>query len=560
LPHNWRRIAQILSFKDKFIVSVLLLVIATSLIGWLGYIYVSLTVPIPKSGGEYTEGLVGQPLYVNPLLSQTSEADSDLAQLIYSGLFRYDKDGQVVPELAESVEVSEDQRTYTVHLKKDLKWQDGAPLTASDVIFTINILQDQTYKSPLRQNWQGVDISQSDDSTIVFGLKNAYIGFMDNLTLGILPKHVWENISPEKFALAEYNLHPIGSGPYEVSTFQKDSGGNILTYKLVANKKYAGKIPYISKLTFNFYPDEEAMINAYNKKEVMGISNVEPDKIGNLKAAKSTQLHEIAIPRYFALFFNQTKSSVLADDNVRKALSLSIDRNEIVSEILGGKGTALASPFLPQMKEFDQELSTKSDLEQAKKILDDAGWKLEDGSSVRKKGGNELRFQIVTADWPELSKTAEVIKNQLSQIGVVVDIQALAISDLQQNYIRTREYDSLLFGQVISFNPDLYSFWHSSQKRDPGLNLAVFENSDVDKLLEDVRKEPNEQTRIEQYKQLQQILLSDKNNPAIFLYSPFYVYPTSSTVKGIDAEKINGPSQRFVDINEWYVKTSRKFK
>lgn len=537
----------------------LLLVISTSLIGWVGYIYVSLTVPIPKSGGEYTEGLVGQPLYINPLLSQTSEADSDLAQLIYSGLFKYDKNGQVVPDLAESVEISEDQRTYTVYLKKDLKWQDGAPLTASDVLFTINILQDQTYKSPLRQNWQGVEISQLDENTVVFGLKNAYTGFMDNLTLGILPKHIWENISPEKFALAEYNLNPIGSGPYEVSTFQKNSSGDILTYKLIANKKYSGKIPYISKLTFNFYPDEEAMTNAYNKKEVMGISSIEPDKIGNLKAAKSTQLYEIAIPRYFALFFNQTKSSVLADDNVRKALNLSIDRKKIVDEILGGKGTALVSPFLPQMKEYDQELSINSDLEQAKKILDEAGWK-QDGSEIRKKGDNELRFQIITADWPELSKTAEVIKQQLAQIGVAVDIQALAISDLQQNYIRTREYDSLLFGQVISFNPDLYSFWHSSQKRDPGLNLAVFENSDADKLLEDVRKEPNEQTRIEQYKQLQQILLSDKNNPAVFLYSPFYVYPTTTSVKGIDVEKINNPSQRFVDVNEWYVKTSRKFK
>lgn len=538
----------------------LITLIVVFLVGWLLFLYTSFTVTVPKNGGEYTEGVIGQPLYVNPLLSQTSEADSDLTQLVYSGLFKNNTEGIVVSDLAKDFSVSDDQKIYTIHLKDALKWQDGIPLTAEDVLFTINILQDQAYKSPLRQNWQGIDIIEIDNNTIEFNLKNPYSGFLENLTVGILPKHIWENISPEKFALAEYNLHPIGSGPYAFSAMQKDSGGNILTYKLVSNKYYYGKLPYISKFTFNFYPDEDSMITAYNKKEVMGISSIEPGKISSLKNMKSTQIHEFAIPRYFALFMNQTKSPVIADDNVRRALSMATDRNQFVNEVLKGKGVLLTSPFLPQMKEYESNIDSKLDLEGAKKILEENGWKKEEESTILKKGNLEFKFEIVTADWPELKQTAELLKNQWEKVGAKIDIKVLAISDLQQNYIRTRDYDSLLFGQVISFTPDLYSFWHSSQKKDPGLNLAVFESKEVDKLLEDVRQEAAEEARIEDYKQIQREFAKNENMPATFLYSPYYIYPTNNTLQGVSSKNINNPSQRFSDVNEWFVKTSRILK
>jgi len=559
-PHNWRAIAKMLNFKEKLVVTVLVAVIIVSFVGWLSYIYMSSTKAVPKTGGEYTEGVTGQPLYVNPLLSQTSEADSDLTQLVYSGLFKYDTQGNTAADLAQSVDVSDDQRTYTVHMRNNLKWQDGIDLTASDVLFTVSIVQDQAYKSPLRQNWQGVDASLADDNTVVFTLKNPYVGFIDNLTMGILPKHIWENISPEKFALAQYNINPIGSGPFAYASLQKDSAGNILSYVLVANKYYYDKLPYISKLAFNFYPDEDSAIAAYNKKEVMGISSVDPEKIATLKNIKSTDIHQFAIPRYFALFLNQTKSAVLADDNVRTALSMGVDREAIIKEILKGKGVPITSPLIPAMKEYESTGSTTADVEGAKKLLDDNGWKLADGASIRKKGSTDLSFEIVTADWPQLIKTAELLKSQWALLGVNVDIKPVAISDLQQNYVRTRDYDSLLFGQVISFNPDLYSFWHSSQKKDPGLNLAVFDNADADKILESVRQQPNQDNRIAQYKQLQELFAQPKNMPATFLYSPYYLYPTSNSVHGINVSNINTPSQRFADVNQWYVETSRVWK
>lgn len=557
-PHNWAAIGKILTFRDKLIVALLSLSIAASFLVLVSHVYLSNTKEIPKIGGEYIEGIIGQPLYINPLLSQTSEADSDLSQLVYSGLFIYDNDGKVVPDLAQSYETSEDKRTYTVHLRNDVFWHDGEKFTANDVYFTVTALLDPMYKSPLRQNWQGVSVTVVDEYTVQFELKNPYAGFLDSLTLGMLPKHIWENIAPEKFALADYNLRPIGTGPYMFSDFQKDSNGTILTYKLVADKKnYAGE-SYISRMTFNFYEDEDTLLAAYNKKEVMGMSSIVPDRLGEIKNSKSTNVHELAIPRYFSLFFNETKNASLADDSVRSALIASVNRKEIIDAVLSGKAMPVYGPIFPSMNGYREpgEIAEYR-LEQANKMLDDAGWKKEE-NGIRKKGNTEIKFEIVTTDWPELAKTADILKSQWEKIGASVEVKVLTISDLQQNYIRPREYDALLFGQAISFIPDLYPYWHSSQKRDPGLNLALFDNAEMDKLLEDVRVESDENKNAELNKKIQELIA--KENPAIFLYSPTYLYPTSTALKGNETQNITLPSQRFDNVRQWYVKTKRVLK
>jgi peptide/nickel transport system substrate-binding protein len=419
-------------------------------------------------------------------------------------------------------------------------------------------LQDPAYKSPLRQSWQGVEVSQLDDYTLVFALKNPYIGFLDNLTVGLLPKHIWENIAPEKFALAEYNLHPVGSGPFMFADFQKDSEGTILTYQLVAFKDYYDSVPYIGKMVFNFYLDDDALVDAYNKKEIMAMRSIAPEKVDTLKNIKSTNMRQLVIPRYFAVFFNQTKNVALASDEVRKALELGVDRKEIIETILHGNGLSLSSPFFPGMSGYGDAPRDRADIQGANKILDDAGWKLDQDDNVRKKNGTEFSFELVTTDWPELNQTADLLAKQWQKVGAKVSVKVLTVSDLQQNYIRTREYDSLLFGQAISFNPDLYSFWHSNEKRDPGLNLSLFDNKDADGLLENIRQESDESKRSEEYVQFREIL--DKENPAVFLYGPYYLYPTNTVLGGMETKNINTPSERFVDVNKWFVKTKRILK
>jgi peptide/nickel transport system substrate-binding protein len=491
-------------------------------------------------------------------LSSSNNADDDIAQTIYSSLFKYNDQGIIINDIVENYTISEEKTQYTINLRKDIVWHDGEKLTASDVLFTINTIADPAYKSPLRSNWQGIETSSDDDYTINFKIKTPYIGFLNNLTFGILPKHLWESIGPEKFSLTSLNLEPIGSGPYKYNSLQKDSNGNILSYKIVANPNYFAGKPYISKITFNFYSDDDAIIAAYNKKEIMGISNISPNKINEIKLQQSTNTHKFNIPRYFAVFFNQNKSVTLAHDEVRKALAYATDRQEIIATVLNGNGRPVYSPILPDMLGYDESIEKMEfNLDKANNILDEEKWKKnEDG--FRQKDNIKLELNLVTTDWAELSQTAEILKSQWEKIGIKVTINNLSISDIQQNYIRPREYDALLFGQVLGADPDPYSFWHSSQKRDPGLNLSLFGDSDTDKLIEGGRIEFDDEKRTQLYNDFQRKLLSEI--PAIFLYSPDYVYPVNKRVQGLGVKNLVLPSERFSNIEKWYIETKRIWK
>ncbi len=523
---------------------------------WFLQLFFNFTKEIPKNGGEYREGIIGQPMYINPLLSQTSKADSDLVQLIYSGLMKYDSQGNLEKDLARDYEVSEDKKTYTFYLRQNILWHDGESLTAADVVFTFNILKDPQYKSPLRLNWQGVEVEQVDDFTIVFRLKNAYFGFLNNLTTGILPKHIWENVSAERFMLSEYNLKPIGSGPYRFISLQKNSGEEFAFCKLKAFASFYDSQPYITDFILNFYPDHESMLAAYNKKEIDGIRSLPSDFLEQIKLSKSTRIYEINIPRFFAVYINENKNVALASQSVREALAYATDRVQILEEVLQGKGVAIFSPVLPSMKEYENEISRyEYDPEKAKAILEEAGWKVDEETGIRKKGETKLEFEILTIDSTEMVKTSELIRDQWKVIGAKVETRVVSPVDLQQNYIKHRDYSALLFGQETSFSPDLYFFWHSSQRKDPGLNIGNFEDKKADELLEKSREEIDEAKRIEYYKEFQRIITT--KIPAIFLYSPKYLYLVNQKVKGISAENINSAEWRFVGVNKWYIKTKR---
>ncbi|MGK2848652.1 MAG: ABC transporter substrate-binding protein [Minisyncoccota bacterium] len=550
-----RRLFQALRTRDKILVLFFLVLGIGSLVFWMGALYVTSTVSVPKAGGEYIEGIVAQPRYINPILSQTSGADADLSRLIYSSLFAYDTHGALLPSIAQEYTTTDEGKLYTVTLRQGIKWHDGQELTADDVVYTIKAIQDPVYRSPLRTSWLSVDVASLDRYTVTFSLKKSYVRFLDNLTVGILPKHIWENISPENFLLADYNLTPIGSGPYYFFDSEKDSNGNMLSYKLRSFEQYFEGAPYITRVTFHFYPDEPALIDAYERKEIMGMGSVSAGSLQNLEFRKSTHIYEIAIPRLFGVFFNVTKSVALADDTVREALNDATDRERIVHEILFDRGQPAYSSSLPFMQGYDANDPKRSfNLDRANTLLDDKDWKRGD-DGVRFKNGTALEVEIMVPDWPELLKTAEALKIQWEQIGARVTVQSLSASELQRDVIRPREYSALLFGEAAMLYPDPYSFWHSSQKNDPGLNLALFDNKEADDILMTLREELNAEQWQKQYQKFQDILY--KENPAVFLYSPSYLYVMNNSVKGVDVQSINAPSFRLSHIKDWYINTKR---
>lgn len=535
---------------------VLLSIVVSGFLVWMVIIFLSLTKPVPTNGGVYTEGIVGEPTHINPVLSQSTEADADLAELVYSSLFSYDDAGKIRESLAEGYELVDDGKKYIVKIKQGVKWHDGRTLTADDVVFTFQTIQDPSYKSLLRANWQGVEVSKGDDFTVIFTLKKAYFDFLENLTVGILPKHVWEGISPEKFALTDINLNPIGSGPFRVEGFKKNSNGTILSYELRPFPSYFEGAPFLQKMVFYFYKSEDDLLAAYNRREILGMSNISPERLSQVSENRQpAAIRALTQPRVFAVFLNEKKNAALAEESVRRALALATDREAIVREVLSGHGEASYSLFSPQMSAYSNAGEAYAfHPEEAVRILEEAGWKVND-EGVREKDGVRLEFEIATPNWAELVKTAHVVENEWNQVGARVTVRVMEnVSDALRT-IRSREYAALLYGLAMTFDPDPYSFWHSSQTGEFESNFAMFADKRADELLSDARETLDAGARIDMYREFQDILA--KKMPAVFLYSPQYLYVQKNDLHGFTVQSVNTPASRFQDASRWYMNTKR---
>lgn len=546
---------QVLSKNERYAIIALLLVATISLIATPVSVYYHGTVEGPAYGGAWSEAIVGTPVHINPLLLQANDADSDIVSVMYAGLLRYGTNAKLVPNLAESYTISDDGLRYTFKLKPHLTWHDGEPLTSEDVAFTILTAQNADYASTQRLNWQGVEVETPDHFTITFTLKNRYAQFIGNTTLGILPKHVWENVKASNFALSENNVKPIGAGPYAFSKIRRDERGGIGSMEVTAFDGYAGGKPFIDHLTFRFYESEQGAIEAYNRGDVEGLGFVSSEYLDSLRSKNSLAIHRLRLPRYFALFFNQNKSKALSDKQVRFALHHATDRQAILDTVLHGTGTTVENPFLPGIIDIpDTAMKYPPDQEKARQLLDSAGWKiLPDG--IRMKDNEKLEVEITTSEWPELQAVAQELQRQWNTLGIMISIKTLSIPDVQQA-IKDRDYQALLFGEVLGLDPDPFSFWHSSQKKDPGLNLALYDNSEADKLLENGRQTMDALKRRDQYEQLQKIISADA--PALFLYSPDYLYVQPKKIKNNLLNIIATPANRFDTVHEWYIDTKRK--
>ena len=561
--YQWKQLPSLFSDKERcFILGFGILAIASLITYYINY-QIANTVKIPDYGGVYNEGLIGGPQYINPILSQTNDADSDISELVFSGLMKYDSYGNLIPDLAERYAIGDEGKTYDFFLRKNILWHDGESFNADDVIFTISTIQKPDYKSPLIFNFSGVTIEKIDDYTVRFKLKNAYAPFLNNATVGILPKHIWQNISATEFVLAEANLKPIGTGPYKFKKFEKDSRGSIKAFYLTANTKYHLGRPYIKNIVFRFYVNEETAIDAYNKGKIDGLSFVSAQNKLQLRNFKrKLNVYALKLPRYFAVFFNQGKSKALSDKTVRLAINYATNKQEIIDTILWGEGIAINSPIPPGTFGYNPEVKIYDfALEHANNLLDAAGWKKNEETGIREKvvkRGEEptrLELTLITTEWPELHSVANILQEQWSKIGAKIEVKILNIAEIQQEYIRPREYQALLFGEVLGIEPDPFSFWHSTQKKDPGLNLALYGNNDVDKLLIDARKTIDPEKRKEKYKEFQKLVVEDV--PVVFLYNPYYLYPVSKKIKGIEIESVPLPSKRFSGIEKWYIETKR---
>ncbi|MCX6718547.1 MAG: ABC transporter substrate-binding protein [Candidatus Staskawiczbacteria bacterium] len=398
---QWKQLFKILKGTErKFFLVLVVLALASATYLAIDF-YISNTKEVSAYGGTYAEGVVGQPRFINSIYGETNDVDRTLIDLVYSGLMTYDKDGKIINDLVKSYQISDNGKTYTFQLKDNLYWQDGIPLTADDVIYTIKTIQNSDYKSPLRANWIDVDAEKISGSSFALSLGSPYNSFLENCAIKIIPQHIWKNVLPENFALSSYNLQPVGSGPYALSNIQEANNSFIKSLTLTANHKYYGKLPYISEIYFQFFNNKNDLISAANQKTIDGfsISNLDDNEALAEKEVRQGwtknekfSVYSFSLPRYFAVFFNMQDGKLLSDSNITKALNYSVNKAKLsqkISEAYKEKISIVDSPILPDYFNYSAPVASYNfNLDTANKLLDKSGYK-DNGQGQRVKANNK---------------------------------------------------------------------------------------------------------------------------------------------------------------------------
>ncbi len=590
---QWKQLSNVISKTESNILTISISLIILSMFALLGLFATSNRIEIPTLGGEYTEALVGEPQFINPLYASSNDVDADIASLIYSGLLKLDPNDGLTNDLASEININEDQTVYTITIRDDAKFHNGDEVMARDVVFTINAIQNSSYRSPLAHKFKDVSIVQEDDKIISFILESSNVNFKNALTTGILPAGLWAEILPQNTPLAALNLQPIGSGPYKFLEFTKDKKGSILSYTLKAYSGYYNESAKLQNLTFKFYPDTFAAFDALKNKHVEGINLVPFTEIEDIQQNKNLNIHQPYIPKQTTLFFNQKTNETLKDLSVRSAIAASIDKTGVLNDVLKGNERISNTPLLPGQYGYDELLKgIVFDLAKANSTLDEAGYKLaenkirllknteiekkeDDTEDVNvetdaseennenttaeeiKEDNKTLSFTLTTIDSEEYILVAKKLKEQIEQTGIKIEIITVPSEIFFSEIIETRNFELLLSAIMMDQNANLTPFWHSS-KSQTGLNVTDYKNDDVDILLDELKETTDETKKIESLRKIQEQILLDI--PAVFLYQSAYTYATPKKIQNVIIESITQPSDRFMHITDWYLKTKKVFK
>lgn len=532
----------------------IIIAFAALLIALAAWIFITLqekSVLIPVAGGTYTEGIVGQPIMVNPILSER-QTDKDLSALLFSPLF----------SLLDDWNSSPDGKTYTVKLKEGLTWDDGVPLTSDDVLFTVDTIQDPAARSPLGKDWQGIIMERTSQLQVKFTLPTPYVFFTENLKrTRLIPKHIFSAIPIDNVRLSDYNLEPVGSGPFAFERLAKRRDGFITEYRLKVNEHYSGARPHIDHFTITFYSTQDDLLADMRLRRVQGFGSTLPlsTEIKNLPRITEDA---VAMPRYYALFMNAVNNSALKDADLRNALGLAINKEKLVRDVFKEYGAPLDSPILKTLVRFEpqdalgtttipqwQNTSTSTpEYDPVRAARSIAAMKIKD-----------IRLSLVVPHIAIFEKAAEVIKQDWLAAGIAeVNVRSENVDTITNNLIPSRNYELLLFGNTYENPADIFPFWHSSQRFSPGLNLSLYQSLEADRLMETVRQKNDAAVQGQSLARLEALLQRD--TPAIPLFSLPYFYVHTSSLAGFAPEMFVTPEDRFRNVEQWSMATARVLK
>lgn len=501
-------------------------------------------------GGTYTEGMIGNFTNLNPLFG-AGVLDDSASRLIFNGLFRYDSNGEFVPDLAKELKVAEDRKTYTITLRSGVTWHDGTQFTAEDVAYTVGIIQNPETRSPLFSSWQGIKVTAVNDQEVSFELPAPFAPFPNALTLSILPEHLLKDIPANRLRSTAFNNQPIGTGPFVFAALRSEQGKE-QQLELTANQKYYRGKPKLDRFFIHTYPNDTDMADALKNREITAAVDLNADSVKNFASDKS--IRPVDIPLNSGVFaFFKTTNPVLDNKDLRLALAYGIDRGPLLQLFDTRYGT-LKGPLLASQLGFDSAFAQKTSRPEAERLLDAAGWvKQPDG--YRSKDGTKLEFGLTTVNSAQYTALAGELQKQWAKIGVRIKPQLLTPEQLQQTALNAHGYDILLYGISIGHDPDVYAYWHSSQARANGLNFSEWKSSRADSSLEVARTRLDDVLRIARYKTFQDEWL--KSAPAVALYQPRVNYAYHQNASGFVPVAANNASDRLTNVEKWTVNTKQ---
>lgn len=499
-----------------------------------------------QEGGTFIDAMIGEPSGLIAMIAGESAA-SAIASNIFNSLLKYDKNLELQGELAQSWEISADQKTITFHLKPGMKWADGEPLTSGDMLFTWQLVTDDKTRTPYGSDFKLVKSAEAPD-LLTFRVTYAqpYAPALDTWAgLHILPKHLLQGQDINTTAFAR---NPVGSNYYTLNEWR--TGENI---SLVRNPYATQGQANIERLVSRFIPDlaSQFLELLADNIDSMGLNPIQYARIFPARPDlnKKIALYKELGNSYSYLGFN-LKHEPFNDIRVRQAINYAIDKQELIDGVLLGLGEPVSSPYKPGTRWTNPSLKPYPyNVDKAKKLLREAGFEDHDNDGILDRNGKPLAFDILTNQNKQREMSAVLIQRRLREIGIDVNIRVLEWASFVGRYIKTGDFDVVLLGWGLSLDPDQFSIWHSSQQEPGQFNFIGYSNPRVDKLLEQGRLELDPDKRMTIYHEFAKILLED--SPVVYLYAGYGLPAIHKRVKGISAPA--PPAGIGHNSYEWYI-------
>lgn len=502
----------------------------------------------PAYGDTMIEATIGDASYLNPVLSSDS-ASGTVNGLVYNGLIKYDKNINLIGDLASSWEVSKDGLTITFHLRKNVKWHDGEPFTAEDVKFTYEKLVDPKVMTPYASDFERIKkLETPDPYTVKVIYKEPFSPALESWGMGIIPKHIFSN---GDFNNHPANRKPIGTGPYKFVDWKTDE-----RIVLEANPDYFEGRPYINRVMYRIIPDAAVEFLELKRGSVdsMGLT---PDQYQREAISKKflEKFNKFRYPSFGYTYFGfNLLNPLFKEKKVRQAIAYAINKQEIIDGILLGLGQECTGPFPPASWAYNHNVKKyEFNPEKAKKMLEECGWKDSNLDGILDKEGKNFEFTITTNQGNKTRELCAImIQQRLHDVGIRAKVRILEWSSFIHQYIDNKKFDAVILGWSLGRDPDLYSIWHSSQTGNGQYNFASYKNPEVDKLLEEGRRIFDKEKRKGIYQKIHAILAEDQ--PYIFLYVPDALVVMHNRFHGIEVAPL-GIGHNFI---KWYVPKSQQ--